>query len=186
MGAPFVTRAERGLTPYSTKGVAQLIGPDLSAIAQQILALAEVDKGLKEPLRKRIKAWQAKRVAEMKALAPDDRDTPFARLRDAIKAKGVVISRSRRAIYASIVTDSAYLSRHIYDSYRGKRGRQSRPEWAGTAWALVAHEDITLKHNHGQAKFMEQPFNSASSKSDIDTAIEEAWDEVKSEVERAS
>ena len=183
MAAPWKTRAERGLDSWSLKGGPLLIGPDMSALAAQIIEWSKLDVGLKEPLRKRLKAWQKGVLARMKAEAPDDPETPGkSRIEQALKARAPVISRARNAIYASFVTDVAYLNRHIYDTYRGRRGRQTRPFWAGTAWALSQHEDLTRRHSRGSAKFMERPFKAGGSA--VDKLVEDAFAEAKQSIER--
>jgi len=181
MAAPWKTRAERGLDTWSLKGGPLLIGPDMSAIAAQIIEWSKVDVGLKEPLRKRLKDWQRGVLTQMKAQAPDDPETGMPRLVDALKSKAPIISRKRQSIYASFITDSAYLNRHIYDTYKGRRGKQTRPFWAGVAWALSQHEDLTLQHSRGGAKFMERPFKAGGSA--VDKLVEAAFEEAKKSIE---
>jgi hypothetical protein len=184
MAAPWKTRAERGLDTWSLNGGPLLVGPDMSALAAQIIEWAKVDVGLKEPLRKRLKEWQRGVLARMKADAPDDPGSSAgSRIEKALKARAPVISRTRNAIYASFVTDTAYLNRHIYDTYKGKRGKQTRPHWAGVAWALSQHEDLTLRHSRGSAKFMERPFKAGGSA--VDKLVEAAFEEAKQSIERA-
>lgn len=162
-----------------TSDKVMLVGPDLNAIAKQILDWAEIDKGLKEPLRKRLKEWQKGVVAKMKAEAPDDPQTSGPRIKAALKAKAPVISRGRQRIYASFVTDTAYLNRHMYD-YSKSRAK-ARPVWAGTAWAIVQHEDLTLHHSRGGAKFMERPFVAGCSQ--IQGVLEAAFAEIQASIE---
>jgi hypothetical protein len=181
MAAPWKTRAERGLDTWSLKGGPLLVGPEMSALAAQIIEWANIDVGLKEPLRKRLKAWQKTVVGRMKAEAPDDPETGVSRIQAALKAKAPVISRKRQSIYASFVTDTAYLNRHIYDTYKGKWGKQSRPGWAGIPWVLCQHEDLTLRHSRGSAKFMERPFKAGGSA--IDKLVEAAFEEAKASIE---
>jgi hypothetical protein len=179
MAAPWVTRAQRGLDTWSLKGGPLLVGPDLAALAQEILKLSDVDVTLKEPLRKRLKGWQERVLGQMKAQAPDDPGTGKSRIVAALKIKRPYISRRRRAIYASFYTDTAYLARHVHDYYKPNK---PRPAHVGIMWALSQHEDLTLRHSRGGAKFMERPFKAAGSQ--VDSVIEGAWDEVKAKVER--
>lgn len=189
-GMPFVPRSQRfqgPLRPGESFGYSRFKEPlvadfDIAELARKILEMAEVDKGLKEPLRRRLKEWQKGVIAAMKAQAPDDPETGMARIEDALKAKAPVISRKRQAIYASFVTDSTYLNRHIYDTYKGKRGRQSRPAWAGAAWSLVQHEDLGLRHRKGGAKYMERPFKAGGER--IAALITAAFEEVSKDVLR--
>ena len=184
MGAPWVTRAARGLDTWSLKGGPLIMGPDIAALAAQMIEWASIDVGLKEPLRRRLKAWQKGVLAQMKEQAPDDPESRPVRLVDALKAKAPIISRKRQSVYASFVTDTAYLQRHIYDSYKGKRGKQSRPAHAGIMWALSQHEDLTLKHAGGRgAKFMERPFKAGGNA--VPKLVEDAFDEAKRMIERA-
>lgn len=152
-----------------------LIGPDVGQVVRQILDLAEIDKTMKEPLRKRLKAWQQVVLVDMKRAAPDDPETPGSRIEKALRAKAPVISRRRRAIYASFATDAATLRRLA--------GGDKSPEGKGIAWSLAQHEDLTLRHTWGEAKFMERPFFRHGPK--IANVVEEAFDEVKAIVERS-
>lgn len=149
-----------------------LTGPDLGSTIRQILDLAEIDKTMKEPLRKRLKAWQQVVLKDMKAAAPDDPETPGSRIERALRAKAPVISRRRKAIYANFATDGATLR---------KLATGKKPAEKGIAWSLAQHEDLTLKHTRGQAKFMERPFFRHAPK--IAGVVEEAFAEVKANIE---
>jgi hypothetical protein len=150
-----------------------LVGPDLGQYVRQILDLAEIDKTMKEPLRKRLKEWQKTVLADMKRAAPDDPATPGSRIEKALRAKAPVISRRRKAIYASFATDGAYLRRAA--------GTKSSKEEKGIAWALAQHEDLTLRHTRGESKFMERPFFRHGPK--VEGVVEGAFGEVKASIE---
>lgn len=151
-----------------------LTGPDLGETVRQILNLADIDKGMKEPLRKRLKAWQQIVLRDMKSSAPDDPETPGSRIERALRAKAPIISRRKQAIYANFATDGATL-RRLAD---GKK-----PQDKGVAWSLAQHEDLTLKHSRGEAKFMERPFFRHGPK--IAGVVEEAFEEIKQSIDRS-
>lgn len=150
-----------------------LIGPDVGQMVRQILDLAEIDKTMKEPLRKRLKAWQKIVLADMKRAAPDDPETPGSRIERALRAKAPVISRRRRAIYANFATDA--------ETLRRLASGDKKPLGKGVAWSLAQHEDLTLHHTKGEAKFMERPFFRHGPK--IANVVEEAFGEVKASIE---
>lgn len=153
---------------------AQLVGPDLQAAFAKILAAASVDASLKEPLRKRLQPWQKAVLARMKADAPDDPETGGSRLERAMRT-GLMISRGRQRMILSFILDSAKLGQSA--------GGRNTSERRGLAWALSQHEDLTLKHKRGGAKFMERPFKQAAGR--VPDLVGEALEEVTSRLERA-
>jgi hypothetical protein len=53
----------------------------------------------------------------------------------------------------------------------------------GVAWSLVQHEDLTLKHRRGNAKFMERPLMAAAGR--VPDIVEEAFEEIAASLDRA-
>lgn len=150
-------------------------GPDLNVLFGQILAAADVDGKMKEPLRRRMKSWGAAVLARMKAEAPDDPETGQSRIERALRTKGPTISRGRKRMTMSFIVDAAKLGA----SADGKTQTEGR----GVAWSLVQHEDLTLKHSRGNAKFMERPFKAHASR--VAEIVGEALDEITASLERA-
>lgn len=149
-----------------------LVGPDLQKLAGQLLDLAKMDAKNKEPLRRRLKTWQAAVISRMKAEAPDDPETGGSRIEKALRAKAPVISRGRQRITAGFIVDGAKLGAML----DGKDKGMAR----GVAVSLVQHEDLTIRHRRGNAKFMERPlFTSGGRVADI---VEEAFDEIAANI----
>ena len=83
-------------------------------------------------------------AAKARTLCPDDPGTPGSTLRDSIRATKATRGQSGM-ISAAVIVGGSRL--------KGLLGSR-----AYNAIAVVQHEDMTLKHSHGQAKFLEQPF----------------------------
>lgn len=89
---------------------------------------------------------KAQQVAmRARTLVPVD-DVDGGDLRDSIRVSKPNRTRAGR-ISAGIVAGGAPLAR-----LASERGRKEPG-----AYAVVQHEDLTLQHNNGQAKFIEQP-----------------------------
>ncbi len=80
-------------------------------------------------------------------LVPDDPESPGL-LKDTLRvyAPRTANLKPGKTIFAGVVAGGKKLEAKL-----GKR--------AYSAWALVQHEDLTLKHKRGQAKFLERPGN---------------------------
>lgn len=91
------------------------------------------------------KAQQIK--AKAQPLIPDDPESPGL-LKDTIRvyAPRTANLKPGRTIYCGVVVGGSRLQR-----VKGKRDY--------IAWPIIQHEDLTLKHTHGQAKFLERPGN---------------------------
>jgi len=100
-------------------------------------------------------------AAKARLLCPDDPTTPEANLRDTIRATKATRGQSGM-ISAAVIAGGARLNK-----LKGGKG------W--NIIAIVQHEDVTLKHAHGQAKFVEQPFLQAVPS--VGPAIQEALDQ---------
>ena len=83
-------------------------------------------------------------AARARELCPDDPDTPGTDLADSIRATKATRSKGGM-ISVAVIAGGARLRKRL-----GKR--------AYNIIAVVQHEDPTLKHRRGQAKFVEQPF----------------------------
>lgn len=83
-------------------------------------------------------------AARARELCPDDPDTPGTDLADTIRATKATRSKGGM-ISAAVIAGGARLRKRL-----GKR--------AYNIIAVVQHEDTTLKHTRGQAKFVEQPY----------------------------
>jgi hypothetical protein len=85
--------------------------------------------------------------AKAAPLVPDDPESPGL-LKDTLRVYAPRTSSLKRGktIFAGVVIGGKKLEAKL-----GKR--------AYSAWALVQHEDLTLKHKRGQAKFLERPGN---------------------------
>lgn len=87
-------------------------------------------------------------VREARMLVPDDPETPF-RLGSTIRALKARITKGRggaKRVEVTVLAGGAPLKKFM------RKG--------GTpAWAIVQHEDLTIRHTKGQAKFLEKPVN---------------------------
>lgn len=88
-------------------------------------------------------------VAAAKQLAPVDEEDG-GQLRDSIRAAKPVRTRAGR-ISAAVVAGGAPLKRVL-----GKR--------KANVYAVIQHEDLTLKHKVGGPKFIEKPINAIAPK----------------------
>jgi len=99
----------------------------------------------KKAAKEAVNRVTAKMVRAAKPLTPDDPGTQGA-LRDSVRQVRTTVSSKTGKVTGGIVAGGKELERRL-----GKR--------TYNAWALVQHEDATLRHpNGGQAKFLEQPF----------------------------
>lgn len=93
----------------------------------------------------------AEKAQQIKAKAvpmiPDDPESPGL-LKDTARvyAPRTASLKPGKTIFCGVVVGGKQLQKRL-----GKR------EYS--AWALVQHEDLTLKHTHGQAKYLERPGN---------------------------
>lgn len=108
-------------------------------------------------------------VARAKALTPDDPETADSLLRDSVRSLKARITKGRGGEKRVEVTFVA-------------GGSKTAPLAPGrvNVVALVQHEDLTLKHARGQAKFLERPVLAATA--GIPAALEAALDKVAAEV----
>lgn len=107
------------------------------------------------------KAQEIKRRAQ--PLIPDDPESPGL-LKDTIRvyAPRTKSLKPGSTVYCGVVVGGSRLKKVM-----GKRSYIS--------WPLIQHEDLTLKHKHGQAKFLERPGNDVAPS--IPAAIVDALDD---------
>jgi hypothetical protein len=96
----------------------------------------------------RIADQKADRIVERaKRLCPDDPETGGTDLRESIR-------RSKLANKGGKVSVLLQAGGEMLASLPSERGKKSPG-----AYAIVVHEDMTMRHPHGgQAKFLEQPY----------------------------
>lgn len=143
-----------------TKGFASKTKVEVEGMDDVIKSLRGLDKESKEPIRSALKELTKKMVAQAKPLTPDDPETAGA-LRESVRIASPLISRTTGRISAGIVAGGKALEKRL-----GKR--------AYSAWALVQHEDLTLKHESGQGKYLEIPFMAHVGK--VPQVVREAMD----------
>jgi len=126
--------------------VAQRVVADVTGDRELIRDLLRLgDKGL--DMAKDILGEATRTIANRaKSLSPVD-PIDGGQLRDSIRATKPTRTRAGR-ISAGVLAGGASLARLV--SERGHKEPGS--------YALIVHEDPTLKHSQGQFKFIEQPF----------------------------
>ena len=83
-------------------------------------------------------------VRRARPLTPDDPETAGL-LRDTVRKIRPIASSTKGRVTGGIMAGGKELEQRL-------GGREY------SAWALVQHEDVTLHHSSGQAKFLEIPF----------------------------
>lgn len=138
------TRRElRGLEAFISRTKLQVSG--LSEIHD---ALANLAEGVGHQRARDVLVKVGSRIVRRaKPLTPDDPETQGA-LRESVRLHSALISAGKtpKTISMTVMAGGEPLEKRM-------KGHLYR------AWALVQHEDTTLRHpNGGQAKFIEQPF----------------------------
>ncbi len=121
------------------KGMVSSVRVTVSGSDEVRAALGRLGKAGAVVAKEVIKATTTRMVAMAKPLTPDDPETS-GELRDTVRIVTPTASRTGKAT-GGIQAGPTKLGKRSY-----------------SASALVQHEDLTLKHTSGGAKFLERPF----------------------------
>jgi hypothetical protein len=139
------TREKRGLQRFASKTVVTVEGLEEVLRDMARLPTKAITAGRKAMLK--ITDPMAKRAEQ---LAPDDPETPG------------LLASTCRSIRPTVKKTSLRVMGGIVAGGKKLEARLGSRKYS--AWALVQHEDGTLKHSKGQAKFLEIPFMSGLKK----------------------
>jgi len=116
-------------------------------------ALAHMGPNAKKRLRPKMIAWGERVLANAKQLVPVGEDDPVpGLLRESGRVVRPTISLAKQKLVLSVVFGGDPVLRNVRVGHRH----------SDNLYALKQHEDLTLKHNDGQAKFLERPFMAAA------------------------
>jgi hypothetical protein len=148
--------------PSETKGFSAKFRVEVSGFDELLEDMARFgDEGLvaiRDTMTE--KCQEIKRLAE--PLVPDDPESPGL-LKDTLR---VYAPRTKSLKGGKNINCGVVIGGKALEKALGKR--------AYSAWAIVQHEDLTLKHKRGQAKFLERPGNQVAAR--VPDALQAALD----------
>lgn len=138
----------------------------MQGLDEVLASLGRIGDQAPEAVRGVFAATASRVVPQAKAMTPDDPETGEAHLRNSVRALKARVTKGRnggKRVEVTFVAGGAALKPII-------KGR------AVNVVALVQHEDLTLQHTTGGAKFLERPVLAAAA--DLPDAIQNAVDRI--------
>lgn len=108
-------------------------------------SMARMDAPAKQRVRAALEAWAEAVLAQARPNVPVD-DVDGGQLRDSGRVIRATVSHTRVSV--GVAFGGAAL-----EPYLGRR--------KANVYAVIQHEDLTLRHNDGMAKYLERPFMAA-------------------------